>query len=95
MCNIFFALAFSVVGFKAVGKSRCQGLPTATSEAGDERSEVVLDSISDADRLHSNSNRKAILDRLVFKSKYVAKITSFAGSFSFRCLAEKSSKLFS
>ena len=24
-CNIFFALAFSVVGFKAVGKSRCQG----------------------------------------------------------------------
>ena len=48
MCNIFFALAFSVVGFKAVGKSRCQGLPTATSEAGDERSEVVLDSISDA-----------------------------------------------
>jgi hypothetical protein len=30
MCNIFFALAFSVVGFQAVGKSRCQGLPTAT-----------------------------------------------------------------
>ena len=76
-CNIFFALAFSVVGFLVVGKSRCQGLPQATSEAGDKRSEVVLDSISDADRLHSNSNRKASLLNILFVSRNRCLILTF------------------
>ena len=39
---------FSVVGNSSVGKSRCQGLPQATSAAGGKRSAAVLYSISDA-----------------------------------------------
>jgi hypothetical protein len=94
MCNIFFALAFSVVEFQAVGKSRCQGLPTATGLSATSVAKSSLTALATRPTTLQQQQKSypqpKILGLNFLKCNY-----NFFAPFSFRHPAKKILKTFS